>query len=634
MARRGGKQNIADAIAGATPPPPPPRAGAPEWLGKQFEMRPGAGLFKKALKPDQADMWICAPFQIEAETRDVAGLAWGVLISWRDRDNQLHKETFSRALFVGECSELRARLANAGFSLNPSQAARQAFAEFFNFCRTDARAISVSSTGWHDIDSKMIYVLRDQVFGTPAEQVVLQTLESSDSPYGVSGTAMQWRQEVGLLCQGNSRLVFCSSCGFAGPLLKIVELPGGGFNIEGHSGSGKTNCLRVAASVCGGSPRDGASGYFRSWRATANGLEGVAVEHNDGLLCLDEIGVGDAREAGETIYAIANGIAKVRAHRLGGARSVARWRLLILSTGEIGISAKNAEAGKRTHAGQEVRLVDIPADAGMRMGVVEQTHGFESSGDLIKEIEIRCRQYYGAPLRAFLVALVAKLDADRDGFIARTRERVAQLARGWMRGHEGASGQVMNVATRFAVVAIAGELATAEGLTGWSDGEAAEAAKICFDAYLGQRGTVGAREDEQAVDQLLNFVSKHAAGRFDAWRELRAAVVGDANPEASPPVERGKTLQRVGWRRWDRLESAEWGYRYFLTPTGLNEALAGLSPNDARQALARRGLIVAPRGKENAAKGVLSATYNVPGEGKVRLYQLADSIMSAAGAGE
>ncbi len=48
--------------------------------------------------------------------------------------------------------------------------------------------------------------------------------------------------------------------------------------------TGKSTVLRVASSVWGGFD------YLQSWRATSNGLEGIAAAHNDSLLCLDEIG--------------------------------------------------------------------------------------------------------------------------------------------------------------------------------------------------------------------------------------------------------------------------------------------------------------------------------------------------------
>ena len=71
----------------------------------------------------------------------------------------------------------------------------------------------------------------------------------------------------------------------------------------------------VGGSVWGCS--DSQQGYLRQWRATSNGLEGVAALHCDSLLVLDEISEVNPREAGLIAYMLANGQGKARAGRLG-----------------------------------------------------------------------------------------------------------------------------------------------------------------------------------------------------------------------------------------------------------------------------------------------------------------------------
>ena len=46
----------------------------------------------------------------------------------------------------------------------------------------------------------------------------------------------------------------------------------------------------------------------------------------------------DPKQAGEAAYMLANGKGKARASRTGDARAPASWRLLFLSSGEIGIT--------------------------------------------------------------------------------------------------------------------------------------------------------------------------------------------------------------------------------------------------------------------------------------------------------
>lgn len=95
----------------------------------------------------------------------------------------------------------------------------------------------------------------------------------------------------------------------AGPLLAKVHHHSAGVHWVGDSSTGKTTALHVGASVWGGTT------FVRTWRATANGLEGAAAALNDTLLCLDEISEADPRQVGEIVYSLANGIGKSRASR-------------------------------------------------------------------------------------------------------------------------------------------------------------------------------------------------------------------------------------------------------------------------------------------------------------------------------
>jgi len=118
----------------------------------------------------------------------------------------------------------------------------------------------------------------------------------------------------------------------AAPLLYLAGAESGGLHLVGGSSLGKTTALDVAGSVCGGG---GVRGYVLQWRATANGLEGVAAAHCDALLCLDELSQVTPQAAGETAYMLTNGTGKTRATKQGAARKPAEWRILFLSTGEI-----------------------------------------------------------------------------------------------------------------------------------------------------------------------------------------------------------------------------------------------------------------------------------------------------------
>jgi uncharacterized protein (DUF927 family) len=65
------------------------------------------------------------------------------------------------------------------------------------------------------------------------------------------------------------------------------------------------------------------------------------------------------------------------------------------------------------------------------------------------------------------------------------------------------------------LVAVAGQLATHYGLTGWEDGEATTAAKKCFAAWLDGFGGAGNREERAMLEQVRAFFESHGNSRFE-----------------------------------------------------------------------------------------------------------------------
>jgi len=252
-----------------------------------------------------------------------------------------------------------------------------------------------------------------ECFGAdPSDLLLLQSASAHEHAFRQAGTLESWQQNVALQAIGNSRLVPALSASFAGPLVGACAMEGGGIHFKGASSTGKSTALHVAGSVWGGGD---ANGYVRSWRSTANGLEGVSLAHCDTLLCLDELSQLAAKDAGEAAYMLANGSGKSRSTRDGSARRAAKWRVLFLSSGEIGLSDKVAEdgRGKRLAAGQQIRIVDISADAGAGMGMFEELHGFASADALAIHLKTATQQHYGVASRQYLAAIVPEIDEIR-----------------------------------------------------------------------------------------------------------------------------------------------------------------------------------------------------------------------------
>jgi uncharacterized protein (DUF927 family) len=356
--------------------------------------------------------------------------------------------------------------------------------------------------------------------------------------------------------------VLALSAAFAAPLLGPLGLEGGGFHVRGASSTGKTTLLRVAGSVWGGG---GIDGYIRRWRATVNGLEGVATLHCDALLCLDELAETDGRDAYRAAYMLANGQGKQRAGLAGEARPPQTWRLLFVSTGELTLADKIAEDGRRVTAGQEVRVVDVAADAGAGLGLFEALHGSADADAFARRLRDATVAHYGHGARAFLDALAHDLDGGTG------------LARATMLRFEtehlpaDASGQVRRVLARFALVAAGGELAIHYGIVPWRPGEATTGAGRCWRDWLAARGGVGEREADQAIAQVRAFIEAHGASRF-APKE-----------EPDRPV-----ANRVGY--YARHPDGSRTY-YVLPEAWRGEVCRGRDPEYVARVLAERGAL-------------------------------------------
>ncbi|MDP6586725.1 MAG: hypothetical protein QF535_18865, partial [Anaerolineales bacterium] len=241
------------------------------------------------------------------------------------------------------------------------------------------------------------------------------------------------------------------------------------------------------------------------------------------------------------------------------------WRVLFLSTGEISLADHLGSVGKKTKAGQEVRLVDIPMDTGV-YGGFEEIHGFTDGSEFSKYLaEDRIYKYYGVVFRAYLEK-VACAKSEIETAIKRARKDFTRDVL-----PPDASGQVKRVADKFGLVAAAGSLATQMGLTGWDTTEPIEAAKKCFDAWLQARGGAGNQEDQQAIEQVVSFIEAHGESRFSDWDS------------------QGKTINRVGFKR---QESGQTHY-YIFSNSFRNEICKGLSSSRVAELCIKKGLLKA-----------------------------------------
>ena len=521
--------------------------------------------------PTLTQQWVCSPLHIDAGTTDAHGGNYGRLLRFKSTRGKWGTWAMPMNLLRGDCNDLRGELYSMGVLMDISN--RNTLAMYLQHQVPKRWVQCALQTGWVASTSFKAFVLPDVAIGPQAPGVTYQSGERGAEEYTVAGTLAGWRAGVADVAVGNPLLVLALSAAFAGPVLARCNAESGGIHLIGDSSTGKTTAVEAACSVWGG------RNFKRSWRTTSNGLEGAAALFNDSLLALDEISECDPRQVGEVVYMLGNGRGKQRAGRTGSARPILSWRSSVLSTGERSIATTMTEGGHRVKAGQSVRLLDVPAQRAH--GAWDNLHQFDTASAFSDALKMQATTHYGHAGRAFL----EKLTRDHDTSFSDALDAIKALPALQAPGGEG---QAKRAAARFAVLALAGELATDYGVTGWSEGSATEAAGVGFAAWLSLRGGVsqGNSERGQIMERVTSFIERHGDSRFsdaDDTDAHRALLV----------------RERAGyWRNTSE------GRTYLFNRDGLREALKGFDFNRALDSLQEAGAIAAPGASGERAKPV------------------------------
>ena len=476
-----------------------PFAPQPAKLPRGFHFKSGA-IFHTD-ENDRREVRLRAPRSDWPRTRSRQQLAGLDFLSGSTRTSTSTSCRCRMLKLHGDVGALCAELSDQGLKISTTGPARRLFLQLLNNSVPEDIFTVVKKTGWHTIGGDDVFVLPDATIG--ASNVILS--RSLEHAYKSRGSLADWKSTVASAAIGNSRLVLAISTALAPPLLRLCGFEPGGVHLRGQSSTGKTTTLRVAASVWGGPPKD----YIKAWRATSNGLEGVAAAHCDSLLILDELSQVAAKEAGAIAYMLANGSGKARANREGGVRAVAQWRLLFLSSGEISIADKVSEDGhgKRATAGQQVRIVDVPADAG-EGSMFEDTHG-RTGQEFADYLSSAAAENYGTAAPLFIERIL--------GQAATAQTLVEEIHADLLSGVGNAHGQVARAAHRLAVIAAAGELGIHYELLPWPDETAIRGIGKCFRDWFEVWGGPGAIELRRGVQAVRQFFELHGEARFQPF---------------------------------------------------------------------------------------------------------------------
>ncbi|MDR3187120.1 MAG: DUF927 domain-containing protein [Holosporaceae bacterium] len=498
-------------------------------------------------------IYLCAYLRVISKTVNIDTNETGKLLEFKTIHGEIKKICMrSKDLFAGHTQTILKDLAGAGLHINLEAPTRKILVYLNNY--SPARSIKTTrKSGWCAngfLTENGIITIEER-----DEDILLDTAYGSTC-VAVSGSENDWRENIGRLCCGNSRLILAASTAFTAPLLHLLDRPNFGIQLVGKSSAGKTTALYVAASIYG--PRS----YVKSWRATDNGLETVAFNHNDMLLILDEMGEMSPQKIGATVYMLANGVGKTRANTSGDAKQPKTWRIALLSAGEIDLNTHMASVGSAAMAGQNIRLLPVPAIPQGQRGLIENTHGFNTPSAMVKHLITATQRCYGAPLLEHIKMIMKNQEKIRDDFNEALEVKKSEI----LPAH--ADGQDHRVFDFFFTIGFAGKLATEYGLTGWNSGEASDTAIVIFQDWVAAKGGFGNQEEKMLLYKLRCFFQKYQYSRFLPLNNYDEAD------------ETKSVNEFIGYRK-----NTDAGVTFYAYPERLKDALEKEIGRDVREAL-------------------------------------------------
>lgn len=532
------------------------------------------------------DEWISTPVTVLARTTNSDDGSHGRLLRLQT-DDGVKELTLPMEVFGGSGEDARRTLFSMGAIISMKK--RGQFMDYLLEQQPTDVFATTSRSGWHESGA---FVLPGQTIGD--KKVRYQSSNRAKSIFNQRGTLEGWQSDIATKCAGNPVLTLAIGCALAGPLLSLVGVLGGGVHLMGDSSSGKSLAQLIGSSVWGDP-----SVFAASWDMTKGGLEIEASSRNDTMLALDEIKRADPKSVEEMAYSLANGQGKGTMTRDREARGKLSWRLLTLSSGERSLSEHAAISGSTAHAGAELRMVDV--NAGTRTyRAFDELHGM-TGADFHRALTVAVGDHHGHIGPAFVKKL---MDSE---YRLKLPMNFASLRMSFAQDN----AQAGRVADRFAVIALAGEMAITFGLLPWTPGSARADCRLLYGEWLARMGS-GNTEDRQILAGISDFLDKYSSSRF-------SDISGQATDS--------KIHSRAGY--WEMLGEKSLGARrlYLFNKSALIDAAGGYSISRITKALEAAGALA----KRDADRKRSSKNYRIPGVGQARLYVIDPDALDTEG---
>lgn len=556
------------------------KAGQPEKdpLKPRIESRKD-GVFWVEPKPDKdtgeivnKESWLSSPLEVVGTGRYEKDQY--LIMRWLAFGADIPTTAAIPLADIGEREGWRT-LKNGGVNVTTKPALRAILADWLQRSGSCELWRVAHATGWRC----GAYIMPDgDVIGTPAQPVLFNGRSSAAGGYTVRGTPDSWRNSVARLAYGNYSMMTAVGAALAAPLIGLADADGFGIHFYEQSSAGKTTTANVASSLYG-SPD-----LLRlTWYGTALGLANEAAAHNDGLMPLDEVGQGaDPVSVSQSAYALFNGVGKLQGAKEGGNRDLKRWRTVAISTGEMDLETFIATAGRKTKAGQLVRLLNIPLSKAVRF------HDHQSGKQHADALKDAYQHNHGAAGREWIKWLADHQQQAIDV----VRECEARW-RGLIPADYGE--QVHRVAGRFAILEAA--LVLGEVVTGWDSQTCRDAIQHSYNAWLREFGT-GNREHQQIIEQTEAFLNAYGLSRFAPFPYSPADL----------PIK-----DLAGYRQ--RGEHDESPMIFYTFPATFEKEIAHtFNPKQFAEALKTAGMLTPPgsgRGYQRKSPRIQGRQFNV-----------------------
>lgn len=467
---------------------------------------------------------------------------------------------------------VRSQLANLGLEItdDKTQNSKDRLISYLRAAKPTNFKTVVTRTGWKDLSGrKPLFILPECIFGDESNGYILENESINLSHIKTKGTLREWQDHVSIPALSSSRAIVAICANLAGPLLAISNSMIFGIHLKGSSTDGKTTALKIGRSVIGYSDE------LETWRSTKNDLENTAIANNDLTLTLDEIGQSDnLRDIDTVVYSLFNGTSKGRMNRLLQSKPRKNWRIVVCSSGEIGIREIRARLNLPDNAGAEIRLIELPSNAGKGYGVNETIPaGFSIISEYGKSIKENIKNYHGTALEAFIKSLIELLEDYPVDKIRRTlNEEIKAFKQANMDPTD--SVQYDRVAESFGLLLCAGLLASGgfnnllvdseklkrlgysnvESITGWKPEQVREAITKCYHDWKANFGSGKSREVDSIKEEVKKFLVENQQFFWDL--------------DAPNARSEGEGFKIYGWQK-----KTTDGIHYWVKPSVLDSLL-------------------------------------------------------------